>query len=291
MSLDSLWFLIKSALNNLRRNFLLTLASVTVLTICLVLLGSTVLVVLDVNLFVEEVGESQIAVFLDEDMSDEDIERFKTELSAIGNIGELKFESKEQALANYLKSIGDGTGMEDALDPEVFRASLIFEILDLSKYDQTMYEIQKLDGIAGISDRHEIVDRILEIRQILAFLSIWVVLLFLIVSVFIITNSVKLSVYARRQEIQIMKYVGATDAFIRLPYYIEGMIIGLIAGIVSLFLQMYIYNVILYPILADLFTPMTFGSGLSFWILFFLLGGVLIGMIGSVYPVRKYLKV
>lgn len=291
MSLDSLWFLIKSALNNLYRNLLLTVASVTVLTICLTLLGCTSLVVQNVNAFVEEIGESRIAVFLEEDMDELDIVRFQEELRGIGNIGEITYETKDQALANYLESLGEDTGMEDALDPETFRASMIFEIVDLSKYDQTLYEIQKLDGVGEIQERRDVVDGILEVRQVLTFLSIWVIILFLIVSMFIIMNSVKLSVYARRLEINIMKYVGATDFFIQLPYFIEGMIIGLMAGIVSFFVQFYVYTAVLYPILDELFTPLSFTDNLSFWIPFFLIGGMLIGVVGSVYPVKKYLKV
>lgn len=291
MSLDSLWFLIKSALNNLYRNILLTVASVTVLTICLSLLGCTTLVIRNVNAFVEEIGESRIAVFLEEDMDDLDIVRFKEELVAIGNIGEVTYETKEQALANYLESLGDDTGMEDVLDPETFRASMIFEIVDLEKYDQTLYAIGKLDGVGEIQERRDVVEGILEVRQIISFLSVWVIALFLVVSMFIIMNSVKLSVYARRLEINIMKYVGATDFFIQLPYFIEGMIIGLLAGIISFFVQFYVYTAVLYPILSELFTPLSFTGELSFWIPFFLIGGVLIGIIGSVYPVKKYLKV
>ncbi len=291
MSFDSLWFLVKSAVNNLYRNLLLTVASVTVLTICLTLLGCTSLVVQNVNSFVDEIGESRIAVFLDETMDDLDIALFKENLLEIGNIGEVTYETKDQALANYLESIGDGTGMEYALDAETFRASLIFEILDLSKYDQTLYEIRKLEGVGDIQERRDVVDGILEVKQVLSFLSVWVIALFLIVSMFIIMNSVKLSVYARRLEINIMKYVGATDLFIQLPYFIEGMIIGLIAGIISFFVQFYVYTAVLYPILAELFTPLSFTDELSFWIPFFLVGGMLIGVIGSVYPVKKYLKV
>ena len=291
MSFDSLWFLIKSALNNLYRNILLTVASVTVLTICLTLLGCTTLVIQNVNAFVDEIGESRIAVFLEEDMDELDTVRFKEELIAIGNIGEVTYETKEQALANYLESLGTDTGMEEALDADTFRASMIFEIIDLSKYDQTLYEIRKLDGVGEIQERRDVVEGILEVRQIISFLSVWVIALFLVVSMFIIMNSVKLSVYARRLEINIMKYVGATDFFIQLPYFIEGMLIGLFAGIISFFVQFYVYTAVLYPILAELFTPLSFTGELSFWIPFFLIGGVVIGIVGSVYPVKKYLKV
>lgn len=291
MSFDSLWFLVKSALNNLYRNFLLTVASVTVLTICLTLLGSTSLVVQNVNYFVDEIGESRIAIFLEEDMNDLEIARFKEELLAIGNVGEIQYETKEQALKNYLESLGESTGMEDMIDADTFRASLIFEVLDLSKYDQTLYEIGKLEGVGKISQRRDVVNKIQQIKQSLFFLSTLVIALFFVVSVFIIMNSVKLSVYARRLEINIMKYVGATDLFIQLPYFIEGMIIGLIAGVISFFLQFYMYSNVLSPLLSEFLPPIPFSGQLSFWIPFFLIGGSLIGIVGSVFPVKKYLKV
>lgn len=291
MSFDSLWFLVKSALNNLYRNLLLTVASVTVLTVCLTLLGCTSMVVQNVNYFVDDIGESRIAVFLEEDMNDLEIARFREELERIGNVGEIRYETKEQALANYLANVGSDTGMEDALDADTFRASFVFEIVNLSKYDQTLYQIRKLDGVGEISERRETVDKIQQIKQALFFLSALVIALFFAVSVFIIMNSVKLSVYARRLEINIMKYVGATDLFIQLPYFIEGMIIGLMAGIVSFFLQFYVYNAVLAPLLSEVFTPIPFLGQLSFWVPFFLLGGMVIGVVGSVFPVKKYLKV
>ena len=291
MSFDSLFFLIKSAFNNLRRNLLLTVASITVLTICLTLLGCTSLVIQNVNTFVDDIGESRVAIFLDEDMSDLQVAQFKSQLVSIGNIGEVHYETKDQALANYLASYGSESGIEHALDAEAFRASLIFEINDLSKYDQTLYEIRKLDGIGTISERRDIVNRIQDLKQSMFFISVLVILLFFVVSVFIIMNSVKLSVYARRLEISIMKYVGATDLFIQLPYFIEGLIIGLIAGIISFFAQMYLYTSVLTPLLSEVFTPISFMGQLSFWVPFFLIGGMVIGVVGSVYPVKKYLKV
>ena len=160
--------------------------------------------------------------------------------------------------------------MEDALGPDTFRASLIFEVLDLSKYDQTLYQIGKLEGVGSISERRDVVNSIQQIKQSLFFLSSLVIVLFFIVSVFIIMNSVKLSVYARRLEINIMKYVGATDLFIQLPYFIEGMIIGLIAGVISFFLQFYLYSNVLSPLLSEVFTPIPFTEQFSFWIPFFL---------------------
>ncbi len=293
MSFDSFFFLLKSAVNNLFRNLLLTLASILVLVLCLVILGSTLLVVDNVNVFVEEIGENQVAVFLDESFTQEQIDGFMTQLAQIGNIEEITYETKEQALQNYMESLGDDYFFENPLEADTFRDSVLFKIQDLTKYEQTMYEVKKLDGIANVRERKDLVARILELRETVAFLSICIVLLFFFVSVFIITVSVKLSVFSRRLEINIMKYVGAADYFIQLPYFIEGMLIGLAAGTISLFVEIYLYQSVLFPLFADfgMFAPVSMSANMPFWLLFFLGAGTVVGIIGSVFPVKKYLKV
>ena len=241
MSLDSLWFTVKSALNNVFRNAFLSIASITVLAVCLLSLGSTLLIVGNVNEFVSSIGnKSQVVIFIDENVDEEGVKRVGEELGQILNITNIKYESREQSLENYVEKLGD-TSLTEGLDPDVFRPSYIFDIVDLTKFDQTMYEIEQIEEIGyftsgdkagekAIRSPKEVVDTVVKVKDILQFLSVWIILLFLVISVFIITNAVKLSFFSRRVEINIMKYVGATDFYIQLPYFIEGMIIGLISG-------------------------------------------------------------
>ena len=294
MSFNSFFFLLRSAITNIFKNLLLTIASVTVLSICLVILGSSLLIIGNVNIFIEEIGgKSQIVIFLDDSLDSAGIQNFNDQLSNIPNIKNITYVTREEALEKYKASLGKNQELFNDLEADTLRNSFIFDVDDISKFDQTIYEVNKIKGIGYIRERRDLVDRILDIRQVLSFLSIWIVAFLFIISIFVITNSVKLSVFSRRLEISVMKNVGATDFFIQLPYFIEGIIIGLLAGGLAILAQGYVYNYILAPILADLgfFSPVSINGNFDFFTWCFLGVGAFVGIIGSVYPVKKYLKV
>mgnify|MGYP001028290699 CR=1 FL=1 len=300
MSLDSLFFAFKNAVKNVFRNTILSLASITVLTVCLIFLGSMLLILMNVNAFLDSVGdENQIVVYLEEDSTPEQIEAAGQSLSDISNVSSVKYESPEQALENYSQILGDSS-LTEGLDPSVFRPSYIIEIVDLSKFDQTVYEIEKVDQIGyfangerAIRSPYEFVDKLVSIRQIMSFMGICIVAIFLVTSVFIITNSVKLSVFSRKDEIYIMRYVGASDFYIQLPYFIEGMLIGLVSGVLGYLIELGLYNSILAPLMTDLglFDPISISQSFGYMPLCFILVGLLVGIIGSVVPVKRYLSV
>ena len=187
----------------------------------------------------------------------------------------------------------ENSDINDNLDADIFRNAYIFEVEDLSKFDQTIYEVEKIEGGAEISHRRDLVQSLNDYENIVAFLFACIMVFLFILSVFVIMNSVKASVYARKNEIAIMKYVGATDFFIRLPFFIEGLIIGIFSGIISNILLIYIYNAVISPILSeiDFISPVDISSGHFYLTLIFIICGGLIGMLGSVLPVKKYLKV
>ena len=292
--IDSLFFLIKSAFKNVFKNWLLTIASISILAVCLVVLGSVILIIGNINIFIDEVGhESQVVVYIEDDLGVEEITRINDELKAISNIGKIHYKSNEMILEEYKASLGEDAILFEDLKADTFRNSFVFNMKDIEKFDQTIFEVEKIDGIETIKERRKLVQRIVEIKDVLMFLSFWIILIFLVVSIVIITNSVKVSVYAKKQEIWLMKYVGATDAFIEAPYFMEGIIIGLVSSVVAIISQIYIYKNVLSPILSDLgfINPITIESVLPIVIIGFLIAGTVVGTIGSAYPVKKYLNV
>ncbi len=292
--IDSLFFLIKTAFKNVFKNWLLTIASVSILAVCLVVLGSVILIVSNINIFIDEIGdESQIALYIEEDLSVEEITRINEELHQISNIGNISYKSNSMILEEYKESLGEDAVLFEDLEAETFRNSFIFNIKDLEKFDQTIYEVEKIEGIAKIKERRDVIEKIINIQEVLMFMSFCIVLLFVVISMVIITNTVKISVYAKKEEIWLMKYVGATDAFIEAPYFMEGIIIGLTAGFIAIISQIYVYNNVLSPILSDLgfANPLNINSVISVIVIGFLAAGALIGTIGSAYPVKKYLNV
>ncbi len=304
MSLDGLFFSVKNAISNIFRNYVLTIASIVVLGICLLSLGSTILIVKDADEIVDSVGsENRIVIFLNEDISQTGINDVQNELDKIKNITNIVYESPEQSLKNYADQLG--TEAVDGLDASVFRPSFIFDIIDLNKYEQTVYAIEQIEGLGefesgenagqpAIRSSKTLINKVVQIKQILSFFSVVIIVIFFFLSMFIIMNSVKMSVFARRTEINIMKYVGATDLYIQLPYFIEGLILGLFSGIVSFFVERLLYNSFISPLLSDVAPgAVLFNFDGSFWIIFALFAatGSIIGIIGSVIPVKKYLNV
>ena len=157
-----------------------------------------------------------------------------------------------------------------------------------------MFESGESAGQPAIRTTKTLINRIVYIKQLLSFFSVVVIIVFFFLSMFIIMNSVKMSVFARRTEINIMKYVGATDFYIQLPYFIEGLLIGLFSGIVSFFVQRMLYVSFISPMLSDIVPgAVLFSFDEHFWLIFglFALAGSVIGVIGSVFPVKKYLDV
>ena len=292
--IDSLFFLIKSAFKNVFKNWLLTIASVSILAVCLVVLGSVMLIIGNINIFIDEIGdESQIVLYIEEDLTVDEITNINNSLHAISNIGNINYKSNSIILEEYMDSLGEDAWLFEDLEADTFRNSFVFNIKDIEKFDQTIYEVEKIEGIATIKERRDLVQRIVDIKEVLMFLSFWIIAIFLIISLVIITNSVKVSVYAKKQEIWLMKYVGATDAFIEAPYFLEGIIIGLVAGVVAILTQVYVYNQVLSPILSDLgfINPIQINSVMSIIVIGFIIAGAVVGTIGSAYPVKKYLNV
>jgi len=292
--IDSLFFLIKSAFKNVFKNWLLTIASVSILAVCLVVLGSVMLIIGNINIFIDEIGdESQIVLYIEENLTVDEITNINNSLHAISNIGNINYKSNSMILEEYMDSLGEDAWLFEDLEADTFRNSFVFNIKDIEKFDQTIYEVEKIEGIATIKERRDLVQRIVDIKEVLMFLSFWIIAIFLIISLVIITNSVKVSVYAKKQEIWLMKYVGATDAFIEAPYFMEGIIIGLVAGVVAILTQVYVYNQVLSPILSDLgfINPIQINSVMSIIVIGFIIAGAVVGTIGSAYPVKKYLNV
>lgn len=292
--IDSLFFLIKTAFKNIFKNWLLTIASISILSVCLVVLGSIILIFGNINIFIDEIGdESQIVLYIEEDLTVEEITSINDQLHEISNIGNINYKSNTMILEEYKESLGDDAWLMEDLEADTFRNSFVFNIKDIEKFDQTIYEVEKIEGIATIKERRDLVQRIVDIKEVLMFLSFWIIAIFLVISLVIITNSVKVSVYAKKQEIWLMKYVGATDAFIETPYFLEGLIIGITAGGIAVAAQYYVYNQVIKPILSDFgfINPININSSLTLLIICFVAIGGIIGTIGSAYPVKKYLNV
>ncbi|MBE6904284.1 MAG: ABC transporter permease [Ruminococcaceae bacterium] len=294
ISSNGFFYAFKDALHNLKVNSLMSLASIIVLIACIVITGTSILLMFNINIFITTLeNQNEIVLFIDENATDDEISELQSEIYLIENVEFVTFVSKEQALEEYKQEYTDQAEALDALDENPLRHSFHVKIKDLKLYDENAEELKALNNVAKVREKKDTVQKIVNLRHVLTVLAFWIIGILLFMSVFIISNTVRIAMFTRKLEINIMKYVGATDSFIRRPFLFEGMVLGAISGILSLAIQWYVYSHIIVPLLNDLalFQPMLFGSVWNIIVPTFILGGMIIGTIGSILPMRKYLKV
>lgn len=298
MKLSSLGYLIKEGFRNIKQNSFMSIASVLVLVSCLLLSGAAYLVFVNVEYAFDWAYEQNIAIVWATETTDEaQLNALGEQLRAMNNVSEVEFISKEQVLSDYAGGIPEATfaSLQGENNPMLDAYKVTF--LDLTLADQTIEQIKALDNIDDISYFEDVAEVLVSIRNAVMKIGGSIIVMLLFVSLFIISNTIKLTVYSRRLEIGIMKSVGATKAFIRLPFMVEGMVLGFCAGTLSFGILYFVYTrLITVPIGQINFVPMS-NAGLlgtlpvwSELLIGFLLIGTLTGMLGSGISIGRYLK-
>jgi len=300
MNTYSIIYFIKSAFKSMYKNALMTLASVFVLIACMLIIGSVYVASVNVLSFMDKLeAQNEVVAFISDDYGDDSLSRDEIcqKVNSIVGVSSVDYVTKEQALAEYRNSLGDNDTYLDGFDGEdnPLRNELRIKISDLERFDAVADEISAMEEIANIRDSRDVVGLLIKVRQVLTMLGIWIIAVLAIVSLFIISNTIKLAMHNRRHEINIMKYVGATNTFIRTPFVLEGIFIGLIATVIALGAQWCLYTYAIIPLLSDLsfLSDSIVAFSDMFKMLMFIFGGIglIVGMFGSALSIRKYLKV
>lgn len=292
MKFSGFGYLIKEGIKNIWSNRMMSIASVGVLISCLLLTGAAELLSLNVTNAVESIGGTNVTrVFLKQEITDLDAVYIMDEIARVDNVTETKFIPKDEAIMEYQDTLredifeqllGKGNPLPNAID---------VTMIDLSLYDQTIEKIMTVDGVESARDTREIAEKLTSLNKLVGTLSFWIVIALVLISIFIISNTIRMTMYSRRFEISIMKSVGATDTFVRIPFVIEGMAIGLIAGAITSGLLLVLYDVIMKSvqnIVEFNFIPYSQVGGWA--TLAFVGAGILIGAVGSVVSIGRYLK-
>lgn len=292
MRANDIQYLVGEGLRNTWRNRFMALASVGVLIICLLLTGFSYLFFVNIDhLFQTAYEQNVVAVYLDDGLDETATAQVGERLQTLSNVAKVSFISKEESLERYSQDlpaeIYESYQGEDNPLPDTYIVSLY----DLENFQASLTAIEQVEGVESVSYDGDIAATLSRVRRIVLAVSGALIVVLLAVSLFIIVNTIKLTVYSRRLEIYIMKSVGATDSFVRLPFVVEGVLMGLLAGGIGYGL---IY--LLYRWLAQRFSFGVLMSLVSFrtvWaplLIGFLVGGVLVGVCGSVISMNKYLK-
>lgn len=301
MKISGLRYLTRQGMENIWKNRMMAFASFCVLLVSLLLVGVASLFYMNISSMVGGIEDkNEIIVYLDEGTTQEEESMLKGQLEQMDNLGAVEFYSKEESFEDLKQSMQDYEMLFASLgDDNPLIDAYRLHVKDIGRIEETISQIQTLEHIYSIRAPMDFVNLLMELRRIITIVCSVIIAALVVISIVIIANTIKASVFARKSEIQIMKYVGATNAFIRIPFFVEGMVTGFFAGCVA-----FVVTWISYDALIDLLKQqtdvvsvigqsslMTFSS-VAFQVALAYLGiGILFGAMGSVLSMRKHLNV
>ncbi|MCI6360624.1 MAG: permease-like cell division protein FtsX [Eubacterium coprostanoligenes] len=296
MSGASFRYLIKEGFHNTWTNRMMSVASICVLLSCLLLIGSASMIFLNIDSLVQKIeNENVIMVYIDDEATDADIDELGIELQNLSNVQKIEFVAKEDAWAEQIATMDEAqaeffTEQTDEIPlPDAYKVT----VKDLEQFTTTVKQIKKLNHIDTVRQNTDLAKKLAKISNGISIISIVIIAVLFAISLFIISNTIKLTVYSRRLEISIMKSVGATNSFVQLPFVVEGIILGVVAGVLSLFAVWGIYELAINRF-SDVFSsigldPLKFTDYAWIMLGVFVAIGIVSGVGGSLITMRKYL--
>ena len=273
----------------------MSFAAVCMIVACLLIMGSFTLVAVNLDHMLGDFEkENEFLAYVDDTYSTEEAEALESKLLAVPNVASVTFTTREEALAAYLEGREDNE-LLNSLPAEVLRDRFAIHVNDIERMSATVNQVKQVEGIAKVSAALEIAHGFVVVRNVASAVAIVLVVLLLTISLFIIANTIKLATFSRREEIAIMKMVGATNAFIRWPFVFEGMILGLAGALMAFLLQWGVYELIGSAIVhaegTSLITLIPYAKMAPRVAGIFAGTGFVIGVGGSLVAIRKFLQV
>ncbi len=295
--MGNLGYLTKEGFRNLRVNKLMTVASITVLFSCLMLVGIAFMMLVNIETFISGIeAENVIMVYVDDSTDSYDYIRLGNELRAIDNVNNVEMIEKDAAYAEILDGLDDGLrnylqSTDENPLPDAYKVT----VADMDGFENVVSEIKTLRNVSRVHENSVLARQLAGLRNSVTYISGGIIILLLVVSLFIISNTIKVTMFSRRLEISIMKSVGATNSFIRWPFMVEGVVIGIIAGLLATGAVWGIYEFALGSFSAMLSSfgnvkEVSFLDYAPYLVAAFVGIGIFTGVFGSATSIRKYLK-
>ncbi len=302
MKFSSFKYLFKQGLHNFRDNRLMSVASVGVVASCLIMVGISISLAINVNSFVRYLGDqNEVIIYMKEDAGQEQIDAINENLQNNREVSKFSFVSKEEALQEQMDYLGQYASLLNGYrgDNNPLPASFRIHVKDLTKVSRTSRTFASYDGVDYVSTPTELANVLITLKNVTYYAGLAILAVLFVVSMVVISNTIRLTVFARRKEISIMKYVGATNGFIRLPFVVEGILIGTVSAVITFRAvsagYVYVFDYIsrqatgFFAMLSLGMVPYT--KIMPFMGLGFLLFGWIIGGMGSFISMKKYLEV
>lgn len=300
MKLSGVNYLFGQGIRNIWTNRIMSVASFCILMVSLLLVGFSVLFIVNVNSIIGGIeNKNEVIIYLD-DINEDEITAMGEKLRLLDNISDVVFFSKDEAFEQMKSEMTDSEELfqyvgEESPLPDSYRV----KVADIEKMSGTLMEINRLDGIISVKAPNDFVNVLTELKRLISIISMAVLAALVIVSLVMISNASRASVEMRKREIEIMKYVGATNSFVKTPFFVEGMLIGIAAGAVASVITLIGYSRVMEMIMSQQTLWSVVGSG-SFTptsgvaakiIIGYIAAGALISAVGTVMSTKKYVKV
>ncbi|HIT34284.1 MAG TPA: ABC transporter permease [Candidatus Faecousia intestinigallinarum] len=296
MKISNFGYLLKEGLRDIFRHGFMSFAAVCVTVACLLIVGSFSCLVYNVNIMVEDLNKtSEILVYVDSELSEAEAKSIGTKINMIDNVLQSVFVSREEALEDFVadhQEEGEAFAGVEATD---LRHRFVVTLEDNTLMEQTAQQVEEIPGVAKINAEYELAEGFTTLQRVLQIASVAVIAVLLVVSLLIISNTVKLAMYDRKDEIAIMKMVGATNGFIRLPFVVQGFALGMLGAAIAFGLEWLMYDALIKRLAEvdslQLFPFVPFQTLLLPMVATFCAAGLFVGIVGSWTSIRKFLDV
>ena len=293
-AMSRLGYLIGEGFRNIFKHGFMSFATVAIIMACLIIMGSMTLVSLNVDALIDDLeDQNEVVAFIDEEWSDEAAQNIGYTILSMDNIASAEYVSRSEAMVRFMGNYDND--LMEGIDESVFRNRYVLQLTDIARMAETKQLLESTPGIAKVNAHLDYAESFVKVRNIITAVSFVLIGVLFLVSLFIMNNTIKLATFSRKEEIAIMKMVGAGNSFIRLPFVIEGLILGITGSLLAFVAQWGIYN-LLCTKLAETFADgymsfVPFSSVSSYMLAFFAGLGTVIGALGGVNAIRNYLKV
>ncbi len=290
-----LGYLIREGFRSITTHGFMSFATVAIIVACLIIMGSVSLLAMNINALIKDLeNQNEIVVFVDESLSDEALARdLQRNIEAVDNVASAQFVSRGEAMDSFMSKY-DASLME-GIDEDVFRHRFVVRLNDIAYMSQTKTELEAIRGVAKVNAHLDYAKSFVTIRNVVSIVSLVLIVMLIFVSFFIMTNTIKLATFGRREEIAIMKMVGATNGFIRLPFVIEGLVLGMLGGGIAFLAEWGLYNLVTGRVIGSmtgtLLNVVPFRDVALPVFIVFMATGILVGVFGGLNAIRNYLKV
>lgn len=298
---STIWYTLKQGIKNIKRNWMFSLASIITMAACIFLVGVFYSLVTNVDNIAHKVEqEVPITVFFDEGTTDEQMQEVGNLIQARQEVERVEFESGDQAWQNFKDKYFQGSDVADGFkddNPLVNSSNYQVYLNQIEKQTELVNYIQGLDHVREVNQSEQAANTLGSFNKLVSYASIIIIAILLLISVFLISNTVSVGISVRKEEIGIMKYIGATDAFVRAPFVLEGMVLGVIGAAIPLVALYFLYNTAVEFILTKFNVLTGVVDFIPVWQIYQmllpigLLLGIGIGFIGSIWTTRKHLRV